>query len=60
MSQEAPITRDEFIRFVDKMIGDESYDVLEVHFQKGKIPRIKCHGTLLSEDVKRLISNKQN
>lgn len=45
---------------MDKLIGAESYDVLEVHFQKGKIPRIKCHGTLLSEDVKRLISTKQN
>lgn len=56
MSQEsAIITRDDLIRFVDKLIGEESHDVLEVHFQKGKIPRLKYHGTLLSDDVKRLI-----
>lgn len=58
MNHETVITRDDLVRLVDKLIGEESHDVLEVHFQKGKIPRLKFHGTLLSEDVKRLI--KQN
>lgn len=55
VEQKSVISRDVYVQLVDKLIQNQSYLVLETHFEKGQIPRIKRHDTLVSEDVKRII-----
>ena len=41
----------DFLDFTDRLRQDKFYGVVEVHYQAGKVVRVKKHETILAKDL---------
>ncbi len=57
MDSKAVVSDENFDAFIAKMKAEEYFGVVEAHFEKGQIVRVKRHETLLDRDIKNLIDS---
>jgi hypothetical protein len=57
MEQKAAVADDDFSALLAKLKSEEFYGIVETHFERGRIVRVKRHETLLDEDVKKIIQH---
>jgi len=56
MDSKVPVADNLLTAFLAKLKSEEFFGIVEAHFEKGKIVRVKKHETLLEHDIKDLIT----
>lgn len=56
MDSRASVADETMSAFLAKLKSEEFFGIVEAHYEKGQIIRVKRHETLLEDDIKDLIN----